>query len=194
MNQKPQQQAPRQDKVFLGIFFGILAFLGFSVISVAVKLLSESAYSVIDISFYRFFIGTLIMGAYIIIWRRFDLLYVRKKGAVFLRALIGVIATLLTFGAVKYLPLADATLLFMTATLITPAMAYFILKERMGWRRWIAVVIGLCGVTLVVQATGEFKLLGTLIAAGAALMHSSCLLYTSPSPRDQRGSRMPSSA
>ena len=24
--------------------------------------------------------------------------------------------------------------------------------------------------------------------------HSSCLLYTSPSPRDQRGSRMPSSA
>ena len=26
------------------------------------------------------------------------------------------------------------------------------------------------------------------------LMQSSCLLYTSPSPRDQRGSRMPSSA
>ena len=26
------------------------------------------------------------------------------------------------------------------------------------------------------------------------LMHSACLLYTSPSPRDQRGSRMPSSA
>ena len=25
-------------------------------------------------------------------------------------------------------------------------------------------------------------------------MHSDCLLYTSPSPRDQRGSRMPSSA
>ena len=30
-----------------------------------------------------------------------------------------------------------------------------------------------------------------LIALGRAL---SCLLYTSPSPRDQRGSRMPSSA
>ena len=25
-------------------------------------------------------------------------------------------------------------------------------------------------------------------------MHTGCLLYTSPSPRDQRGSRMPSSA
>ena len=29
---------------------------------------------------------------------------------------------------------------------------------------------------------------------GPALSSSSCLLYTSPSPRDQRGSRMPSSA
>ena len=28
----------------------------------------------------------------------------------------------------------------------------------------------------------------------AALYHITCLLYTSPSPRDQRGSRMPSSA
>ena len=28
----------------------------------------------------------------------------------------------------------------------------------------------------------------------AALVLGSCLLYTSPSPRDQRGSRMPSSA
>ena len=31
-------------------------------------------------------------------------------------------------------------------------------------------------------------------AMKAALLSGSCLLYTSPSPRDQRGSRMPSSA
>ena len=29
---------------------------------------------------------------------------------------------------------------------------------------------------------------------GSAILHTTCLLYTSPSPRDQRGSRMPSSA
>ena len=34
-----------------------------------------------------------------------------------------------------------------------------------------------------------------LTNAGEALLsHTNCLLYTSPSPRDQRGSRMPSSA
>ena len=36
---------------------------------------------------------------------------------------------------------------------------------------------------------------GTAITIGAASgIVSACLLYTSPSPRDQRGSRMPSSA
>ena len=35
---------------------------------------------------------------------------------------------------------------------------------------------------------------GGLVALWQALSYSCCLLYTSPSPRDQRGSRMPSSA
>ena len=36
--------------------------------------------------------------------------------------------------------------------------------------------------------------LGSVAHAGCATLPSTCLLYTSPSPRDQRGSRMPSSA
>ena len=36
--------------------------------------------------------------------------------------------------------------------------------------------------------------LDVLTSQVAAKLQSSCLLYTSPSPRDQRGSRMPSSA
>ena len=35
---------------------------------------------------------------------------------------------------------------------------------------------------------------GVGVAVGRAIRLSICLLYTSPSPRDQRGSRMPSSA
>ena len=45
---------------------------------------------------------------------------------------------------------------------------------------------------------GEFKLIGTgiflKIPMGYEAQVRPCLLYTSPSPRDQRGSRMPSSA
>ena len=40
-------------------------------------------------------------------------------------------------------------------------------------------------------AAGPF---GSTIAHGYLTLSMTCLLYTSPSPRDQRGSRMPSSA
>ena len=39
---------------------------------------------------------------------------------------------------------------------------------------------------------GDLSLAG--INSGRLLVNTTCLLYTSPSPRDQRGSRMPSSA
>ena len=49
-----------------------------------------------------------------------------------------------------------------------------------------------CGISMMT------KNLGLVVALGGAVLGSAlvyvCLLYTSPSPRDQRGSRMPSSA
>ena len=53
---------------------------------------------------------------------------------------------------------------------------------------------------LAVQARAEFAKFDQKIAPADAVLDwaersaYSCLLYTSPSPRDQRGSRMPSSA
>ena len=40
----------------------------------------------------------------------------------------------------------------------------------------------------------ERVLWSKILESGRALQYNFCLLYTSPSPRDQRGSRMPSSA
>ena len=53
----------------------------------------------------------------------------------------------------------------------------------------IAMVLGIIGVVLQVLIGGLLGILGAAAADAGA-----CLLYTSPSPRDQRGSRMPSSA
>ena len=48
------------------------------------------------------------------------------------------------------------------------------------------------GVGIIIH--NEFQNLGYASEAMQLIIHYSCLLYTSPSPRDQRGSRMPSSA
>ena len=46
------------------------------------------------------------------------------------------------------------------------------------------------GQPVIITSKGAKKLLSCRLAK----LHPGCLLYTSPSPRDQRGSRMPSSA
>ena len=52
------------------------------------------------------------------------------------------------------------------------------------------------GMAIVAGPLGCFVIWRRLAYFGDTLAHSGllCLLYTSPSPRDQRGSRMPSSA
>ena len=44
------------------------------------------------------------------------------------------------------------------------------------------------------QARGFYVTIGLFLVAPIGILIMYCLLYTSPSPRDQRGSRMPSSA
>ena len=46
----------------------------------------------------------------------------------------------------------------------------------------------------VIKGTGARTLRNTYAFDNVFTSFSTCLLYTSPSPRDQRGSRMPSSA
>ena len=71
---------------------------------------------------------------------------------------------------------------------------------------FLIIILSACGgkKSETVSLNGEIKGLGndTLYIYGAdrlydrmdTLLVKDCLLYTSPSPRDQRGSRMPSSA
>ena len=60
----------------------------------------------------------------------------------------------------------------------------------------VRAVTGLCGDAAVPAGAfeGLVRTLGEVGLGRLAARRQGCLLYTSPSPRDQRGSRMPSSA
>ena len=73
----------------------------------------------------------------------------------------------------------------MAFALIMPMVAYSVMLER----RVSAAIQDRIGPNRV----GPFGILQPM-ADGLKAILKDCLLYTSPSPRDQRGSRMPSSA
>jgi drug/metabolite transporter (DMT)-like permease len=65
------------------------------------------------------------------------------------RGLISVASMFLNFAALARLPLVDATAVSFAAPFITVALAAFILGERVHAYRWSAVVVGFCGVVVM---------------------------------------------
>lgn len=81
-----------------------------------------------------------------------------------LRGLIeGAIATAF-ITAISQMPLADITAILMLAPLIITALSMMIFGEKVGWRRWSAVIAGFCGMLLVVRPGGSIPMTALVLA------------------------------
>ena len=78
------------------------------------------------------------------------------------RATMIVIATFLLVAAFRVMPLADAIALAFLSPILTAALAPILLRERVGWRRWIAVVVGFGGAIIMLRPGGGFLLIALL--------------------------------
>ena len=72
--------------------------------------------------------------------------------------------------AVSQLSLANTYAIFMSAPLLITALSVPILGERVGWRQWLAVLVGLIGVIIVLKPTGSgLVTIGGLAALASAI-------------------------
>ena len=75
--------------------------------------------------------------------------------------------------ALRLLPLADAYALFLAAPLIVTALSMPLLGERVDWRRWVAIAVGLAGTIALLRPTAaNLATLGALAAVAAALCYA----------------------
>jgi len=87
-------------------------------------------------------------------------------------------ATTFFFTAVAAMPLADALAIFFVAPLILTMLSGLLLGEPVGWRRWTACAVGLCGALVVIRP--GFAAFGSVALAplGAALCFSTAVALT----------------
>ena len=125
------------------------------------------------------------------------------------------LSSILWIIGVSQVPLTTASAVSFTAPIFVVLMSIPLLGEKVGRHRWFAVFLGFVGALVVVRPTPEGIEPAMLYLLGAATMFAlyqiltrklaqsdpagttavyTCLLYTSPSPRDATLSRMPSSA
>ena len=72
--------------------------------------------------------------------------------------------------ALAHLPLANITAILQAASLILVAMAAILGIEKVGWRRWAAVVLGFIGVLIVVRPSSEGFTIYSLVALASAAL------------------------
>jgi drug/metabolite transporter (DMT)-like permease len=102
----------------------------------------------------------------------------RQLGTQILRSACLLATTLCYFGAISFMPLADALALAFTAPLVSTALAPMLLGESVGRRGWLAVMIGFAGTLVVVRpGLGAFHW-ASLLGLGAGLFYGLYQLAT----------------
>lgn len=89
---------------------------------------------------------------------------VRQPGLLFGRAVMATADVSLFYAAVAYLPLADVITFYMAAPIYVAALSHFLLGEKIGWRRWLAVGVGFAGVVIALRPSSAMLSLPSLFA------------------------------
>lgn len=84
-----------------------------------------------------------------------------------IRVVFEVLGRLFYVLAVALAPLSSATVILQATPLVVVAAAAVLFGEKVGWRRWVAILIGLTGVMVILRPTGEsFTYLSVLAVIG----------------------------
>lgn len=95
----------------------------------------------------------------------------RDLGLVGLRSISEAAAAYFFLMALFNMPIADLTAILQVIPLTVALAAFVVLKEPLGWRRMSAILIGFCGVLIIVRPGAD----GFTIYAVSALMSVACV-------------------
>ncbi len=126
-----------------------LSICAFSIMDVIVKWSVD--YPIGQVLFFRGFFG-IVFYFFIIPKNRIHDFYITKRaGLHFLRCFSGLIALVAIFIALRSLPLATVVSISFAAPIFTTIFSIFLLSEKVGIYRWLAVIIGFIGILIITE-------------------------------------------
>jgi drug/metabolite transporter (DMT)-like permease len=104
-----------------------------------------------QVLFFRGFFGIVIYFFIMPRNRIKNFYYTKRAGLHFLRCLFGFIALVAIFIALRNLPLATVVSISFAAPIFTTIFSVFFLSEKVGFYRWLAVLIGFVGIIVITE-------------------------------------------
>lgn len=177
---------------FIGILSKIASTFAFSCMGACVKILGaitppESPFPVGQVVFVRSFFALIPVLVWMALIGKLSTAFTTRNHAGHVRrGLVGCMGMFFGFAGMALLPLPDSTAISFAAPLISVVLAAFVLGEVVRLYRWSAVIIGFCGVLVMLwphisadalsaakntsHATGAlFSLVGACFAAFAMI-------------------------
>ena len=127
----------------------LMSVCAFSIMDIIVKWSED--YPLGQVLFFRGFFGVIL---YFIIMPRErikDFYLTKRPGLHFLRCMSGLIALVAIFIALRNLPLATVVSISFAAPIFTTIFSIFLLSEKVGMFRWIAVLVGFIGIIIITE-------------------------------------------
>jgi drug/metabolite transporter (DMT)-like permease len=94
------------------------------------------------------------------------------------RGCLAVSCFALFLAALPLMPLADIFAIAMSAPLLISALSALVLKEPVGFRRWMAVLVGFSAVLVMVRPGGDVNSQGALLVVGSVVVYSFLMILT----------------
>ncbi len=131
----------------LGFFYMFISVCAFSLMDVIVKWSDD--YPVGQVLFFRGFCGIIPILFLIPKERFFDFYKTERPSLHLKRCLAGLIAIVSIFVALRNLPLATVVSISFASPIFTTIFSIFLLKEKVGFYRWLAVFVGFIGIIII---------------------------------------------
>ena len=158
-----------QKSQLIGILLLVIAMAMFSSKDTLVKLM-DGYYSPVVVMWAQMSFASLFFTPIIAVKYGPDSLWPKTPFLQIMRATSVVTGIGMFYWSISLIPLAEATAITFVAPLITTSLSPVMLNEKIGLRRWIAVLIGFIGILLVLRPEFNGDRLGYLIAFGAGIM------------------------
>ena len=159
------------------IIFSLLGWMFLPVMDGFAKYLSDDL-PILQITWARYFFTVAFVFPIMLFFYKKQLVWSDKPRLQIFRGLILLSANICFFYAISVISLAKALTLAFIAPLIVTAFSPILLGEKVGFRRWTAVVVGFIG-SLVVIRPGFVELnFASLAALGTGILYGFYLIIT----------------
>ncbi len=101
-----------------------------------------------------------------------------RPGLQFLRIILSSAEVVMFFIAVSHLPLADTVIFYLAGPIYVTALSALLLGEKVGWRRWAAVLVGFVGVLIALRPSPATLTWPALIALAGSIAFAFLMIIT----------------